>query len=177
MDRGAKTAAGSRQQRPVPPGRGERLVYARIAALLKEKMGLDAESIGVACVERAVRERLAAQGLENAQLYWELLSASEPALQELIEAIVIPETWFFRDPEAFAALVRVVREEWLPQHTHSAGAQGTLRILSLPCSTGEEPFSMAMALLDSGFPAQRFHIDAIDISLRAIAHAERGIYG
>ena len=148
------------------------MVYARIAALLKEKMGLDAESIGVACVERAVRERLAARGLEDVQVYWEQLVTLEQELQELIEAIVIPETWFFRDPEAFAALARMVREEWLSKH-----AEGTLRLLSLPCSTGEEPFSMAMALLDGGLPPSRFHIDAIDISTRAIAWALQGIYG
>jgi chemotaxis protein methyltransferase WspC len=148
------------------------LVYARIAALLKEKMGLDAESIGVACVERAVRQRLAARGLEDVQVYWEQLSTLESELQELIEAIVIPETWFFRDPQAFTALVQVVREEWLAKHV-----QGSLRILSLPCSTGEEPFSTAMALLDGGLPPSRFHIDAIDISTRAIAGAERGVYG
>jgi chemotaxis protein methyltransferase WspC len=148
------------------------LVYSRIAALLKEKMGLDAESIGVACVERAVRQRLAARGIKDVQVYWEQLLAVDPELQDLIEAIVIPETWFFRDPEAFAALVRVVREEWLTKH-----AEGTLRILSLPCSTGEEPFSAAMALLDGGLPPSRFHIDAIDISRRAIAWAEQGDYG
>ena len=148
------------------------MVYARIAALLKERMGLDAESIGVACVERAVRERLAARGLKDVQVYWEQLTAFEQELQELIEAIVIPETWFFRDPEAFAALLRVVREEWLAKHP-----EGTLRLLSLPCSTGEEPFSMAMALLDGGLPPSRFHIDAIDISTRAIAWAEQGAYG
>jgi len=145
--------------------------YAKIAALLKEKTGLDVASIAVACVEHAVRERLAARGLEDPQAYWEQLCASEQELQEFIEAIVVPETWFFRDPEAFAALVRVVREEWLPKH-----AEGTLRVLSLPCSTGEEPFSMAMALLEGGLPPTRFHIDAVDISTRAIARAEQGIY-
>ena len=148
------------------------MVYARIAALLKERMGLDAESIGVASVERAVRQRLAWRRVKDVQVYWALLSTSEQELQELIEAIVIPETWFFRDPEAFSALVRVVREEWLPKH-----AEGTLRILSLPCSTGEEPFSMAMALLDGGLAPSRIHIDAIDISTRAIAWAEQGTYG
>src|SRR3984957_20432818 len=135
-------------------------------------MGLDAESIGVACVERAVRERLAARGLKDVQVYWEQLISVEQELQELIEVIVIPETWFFRDPQAFAALVQVVREEWLAKHP-----EGTLRILSLPCSTGEEPFSTAMALLDSGLPPSRFYIDAIDISTRAISWAERGVYG
>jgi len=65
------------------------VVFARIAALLKEKIGLDAESIGVASIERVVRERLAACGLEDVQVYWKHLSASEQELQELIEAIVI----------------------------------------------------------------------------------------
>lgn len=133
-------------------------------------MGLDAESIGIASVERAVRARCAAHGLEDVQSYWERLSASEQELQELIEAVVVPETWFFRDPGAFAALVRTLGEERFGRDDTS------LRLLSLPCSTGEEPFSMAMALLDGGFPPQRFHIDARDISLRAIAYAERGIY-
>jgi chemotaxis protein methyltransferase WspC len=49
--------------------------------------------------------------------------------------------------------------------------------LSLPSSTGEEPYSMAMALLDAGVPADRFRIDAVDVSVRAIAHAERAVYG
>jgi len=147
------------------------LVHAKIAALLKETMGLDAESIGVASVERAVGQRLAARGLRDVQVYWQQLIASEQELQELIETIVIPETWFFRDPEAFAALVRVVREEWPAKHG------GTLRILSLPCSTGEEPFTVAMALLDAGLPSSRFHVDAIDISTRAISWAEQGVYG
>jgi chemotaxis protein methyltransferase WspC len=148
------------------------VVFARIAALLKHTTGVDAESIGAGSVQRAVRKRLAAQGVTDLEAYWEQLCASELELQELIEAIVIPETWFFRDSEAFAALVRVVREEWLAKHV-----EGTLRVLSLPCSTGEEPFSMAMALLESGVPPTRFHIDAVDISTRAIAWAERGIYG
>ncbi len=148
------------------------MVYARIAALLKDKMGLETESVGVAYVERAVRDRLASQGLQDLQVYWEKLCGSEQELQELIESIVIPETWFFRDPEAFAALVRVVREAGFANPP-----ERTVRILSLPCSTGEEPFSMAMALLDGGLPPSRFHIDAVDISTRSIAWAERGTYG
>jgi chemotaxis protein methyltransferase WspC len=147
------------------------VVYARIAALLKDTIGLDAESIGVSCVERAVRERLIARALTDVEVYWQALCTTPEELQELIDAIVIPETWFFRDPEAFAALVRVVREEWLTSH------EGTLRLLSLPCSTGEEPFSMAMALLDGGLPPPRFRIDAIDVSTRAIAAAEAATYG
>jgi len=140
--------------------------------LLKQTMGLDIASIGASALERAVRERQRECSVDDTQAYLHRVRASKDELQALIEAIVVPETWFFRDGAAFAALVRFVREEWLPTH-----ADGCLRLLSLPCSTGEEPYSMAMALLDAHVPASRFRIDAIDICGRSLAHARRGIYG
>src|SRR6267142_2221716 len=81
--------------------------------LLKASMGLNAASIGPSAIERAVQERLAACNLGDRQAYWEHLCVSDVELQELIDAVVVPETWFFRDPESFAALARIVREEWL----------------------------------------------------------------
>ena len=100
------------------------------------------------------------------------MRASEAELQELIEAVVVPETWFFRDREAFAMLGRMVQEDWLPAHP-----EGVLRLLSLPSSTGEEPYSIAMTLLDAGVPADRFRVHALDISARALASADRAVYG
>jgi chemotaxis protein methyltransferase WspC len=140
--------------------------------LLKVSMGLNAASIGPSAIERAVRERLAACNLEDPQAYWEHLGVSDTELQELIEAVVVPETWFFRDSESFAALARLVREEWLRMPWN-----GVLCLLSLPCSSGEEPYSMAMALLDASIPADRFRVDAVDISTRALAQAGRAVYG
>ena len=139
--------------------------------LLKETMGLDVASVGGGVVERAVAGRLQACGLRDAAAYWEHVKASEEELQQLIEAVIVPETWFFRDASAFAALGRLVAEHWLP-----ANHDGTLRLLSVPCSTGEEPYSMAMALLDAGVPANRFRIDAVDISARVLEHGRRGLY-
>ncbi|MGJ7497967.1 CheR family methyltransferase [Variovorax sp. RT4R15] len=145
---------------------------ARFEQLLKRTMGLDAASIGSAAVERAVQERLSACRLPDAQAYWELLSSSAPELQELIEAVVVPETWFFRDPASFAALTRLVCDDGRPRQT-----QTVLRLLSVPCSTGEEPYSMAMALLDAGFTASTLRVDAVDISTRALARAQGAVYG
>ena len=143
-----------------------------IVALLEAKTGIDAKSIGAAAIERAVRERMAAGGLTDAEAYWKHLRISGEEQQRLTEAVVVSETWFFRNPEAFAALVRIVTAEWLPAHP-----TGLLRVLSAACATGEEPYSIAMALLDSGLSAERFAIDAVDISTRAIAHAQEGVYG
>lgn len=142
------------------------------ARLLRQSMGLDAASIGLAAIDRAVGARQSICGLKDPRAYWERVHASGAELQELIEAVVVPETWFFRDREAFAMLARMVRDEWLPTH-----AEGVLRLLTLPSSTGEEPYSIAMALLDAGVPANRFRLHAVDISARALALAERAVYG
>ncbi len=141
-------------------------------ALLKEKMGLDAVSIGSAAVERAVQRRLAATGLDDRELYFKRVTSHPAELQDLIETVVVPETWFFRDREAFAALARLVRDDWMPTHPGQ-----TFRILSVPCSTGEEPYSMTMALLDAGIPPERFRVDAIDISRGNVAAGQQGVYG
>jgi chemotaxis protein methyltransferase WspC len=140
--------------------------------LLKNAMGLDAPSIGSAAIERAVRLRMATLGVKQADDYRQQLRSSPDELQELIEAVVVPETWFFRDRVAFATLARLVTEEWGP-----APSATVLRLLSVPCSTGEEPYSMIMSLLDSGFSPQQVQVDAVDISARALARAARGVYG
>jgi chemotaxis protein methyltransferase WspC len=140
--------------------------------LLKQAMGLDAASIGSPAIERAVRERLSVCQVKDLQAYWEQVQASRAELQELIEAVVVPETWFFRDPEAFATMARLACGHHLPRNPGAV-----LRMLSLPCSTGEESFSMAMTLLDAGVPADRFTIDAFDISAGALAKAGRAVYG
>ena len=145
---------------------------ADIENLLKETMGLNVASIGSPAVARAVQERLSACHLPDLGAYWNRIRASESELQQLVETVVVPETWFFRDRESFTVLARLVRDEWL-----SGPRQDPVRLLSLPCSTGEEPYSMAMALLDAGVPADRFHIDAVDISARVLSQAGRGLYG
>src|SRR6185436_17588169 len=86
-------------------------------SLLRKTMGLDSASVGSATIQSAVRLRMACLGFKETGDYWDTLSASNDELQELIEAVVVPETWFFRDPDAFTALGELVSEEWLPNPT------------------------------------------------------------
>jgi chemotaxis protein methyltransferase WspC len=140
---------------------------------LKETIGLDSATVGSSAVERAVKTRMAVCALHDIAGYWNFVRASAIEQQELIEAVIVPETWFFRDRDAFAALVRVFDGHWLAAQPNNI----QLRLLSLPCCSGEEPYSMAMALLDAGFPAARLRVDAIDISEQALTKARRGLYG
>jgi chemotaxis protein methyltransferase WspC len=150
-----------------------------LASLLKKAAGLNAASLGRSTLERAVRQRALACALSNGEDYLAMARSSEAELQLLIEAVVVPETWFFRDHEAFRTLQRMATQEWLtgPGPAYRTGRPTPPRLLSVPCSTGEEPYSMAMTLLEAGFPPERFHIDAVDISTPALAAAKAGVYG
>jgi chemotaxis protein methyltransferase WspC len=143
-----------------------------IEALLQQTIGLDAVSIGPSAIEYAVRTRISACQLSDLSAYWAYLQQSGTELQELIDVVVVPETWFFRDREALAAMARAVLDDG-----RRGRAPGPCRLLSLPCSSGEEPYSMAIALLEVGVAPDRFLIDAFDVSSRAVAAARQAIYG
>ena len=148
------------------------MAQAAIVALLGHTIGLNPDAIGAETIVRAVRQRMAQCGTSDVQTYLDRLQTSEQELHALIDEVVVPETWFFRDQMPFAYLGRYVMAEWFPSHQH-----GVLRVLSLACSTGEEPYSIAMALLDTGLPPQHFRIDAVDISHKALRWARGAVYG
>jgi chemotaxis protein methyltransferase WspC len=148
------------------------LMNHELAVLLKGAMGLDVASLGAAAVTRAVQSRMEACGHSDMAQYLEFARGSAEELQQLVETIVVPETWFMRDPQAFVLLAKWAVDSWWPKNPH-----GPLRLLSLPCSTGEEPYSMAMTLLAAGFPVDRVSIDAVDISAASLAVARHGVYG
>jgi chemotaxis protein methyltransferase WspC len=91
------------------------MTLAACEQLLKDSMGLDVASIGASAIERAVRHRQHACQLPDVQAYWEHLRRSQTELQELIDAVVVPETWFFRDRESFAVLARVSATNCFPR--------------------------------------------------------------
>jgi chemotaxis protein methyltransferase WspC len=142
----------------------------QIVALLRQNLGLDVASVGVSLIERAVKRRVNTLGLRDVSQLVDLLQGSKLELQNLYEAVVIPETFFFRYPESFAALRQMVIEQ------NYSGTQ-KLRALSVPCSSGEEPYSLAMTLLDAGLSSEKFQVDAIDISTRLLDFAKLGLFG
>lgn len=139
----------------------------QIERLLREKIGLDLESIGAGSLRRAVERRMEATGESELHSYMHWLLQSNLEADALVEELVVPETWFFRDPEAFVFLVEHVQ-------SHTAKDAGSFEVLSAPCSTGEEAYSVAMALLDGGIG--KFGVTGWDVSVDAIRQAEAGLY-
>jgi len=142
-----------------------------IEALLQKTMGLKVTSIGKSTLDRSVQRRMNSLSIASKEAYIEKLRSSSIELKELIEEVVIPETWFFRDQEPFKAMIQFLVTQWSPKHKNNL-----FKVLSVPCSTGEEPYSLTMSLLSSGWPADKFTVHAVDISHRSIARAKEGIY-
>jgi chemotaxis protein methyltransferase WspC len=144
----------------------------RFVDFLKRQIGLEVGSVGLSVIERAVRQRIASACAADADAYWQVLQHSAQERQALIEAVIVPETSFFRYPESFALLARLAGQRLL-----SLAGSRALRILSLPCATGEEPYTIVMALFDAGIAAAQFQVDALDVSPRLIERAQQGRYG
>jgi chemotaxis protein methyltransferase WspC len=141
-----------------------------VLELLTRRMGLNPESVGLKLIHHAVDEHMDDLGLDDATEYVQRLHGSQE-FDELIERVVVPETWFFRDLEPFRCLQHFVRKQWRPQRVGER-----LRVLNIPSSTGEEPYSVAITLLDLGLTDGQFVIDGVDISRTNIQQARRGSF-
>lgn len=142
-----------------------------IVSRMKDLLGIDPGALSPQTIHRAVQIRQQALRLTDLGDYLRAVEFQPEELQNLVDEVVVPETWFFRESEAIEAMVRIVR-----QRRRTATLGMGLRILSVPCAGGEEPYSLAMALLDAGFAPGELSILAADISRRSLRNAQRGCF-
>jgi chemotaxis protein methyltransferase CheR len=120
-----------------------------------------------------VLPRVLDQGFTSVLDYFYLLKYDPKAESEwpvLMDALSVPETYFWREIDQLQAIVEHVVPELARRHS-------PLRIWSVPCATGEEPLTMAMLLEDAGwFDRVPIEIHASDASPAAIARAREGLY-
>jgi chemotaxis protein methyltransferase WspC len=138
--------------------------------LLREWIGLDASTIGTASLTRAIRGRMEALGLADPEAFVAVVRGDVAERDKLVEEVIVAESWFFRDRQVFE-FVATIAATLAPLPGRSP-----VRILCAPCASGEEPYSVAMALLDAGLAPGQFVIDAIDVSRAALDRAARGRY-
>jgi chemotaxis protein methyltransferase WspC len=141
-----------------------------LGELLAAKLGLDAESMGPSFLSSVARRSLHQSGYADLQKFIRAADAGGELWQKLVENVVVSETWFFRDEAPFDHIVDTVRKKW-----HGLGT-APIRVLSCPCSTGEEPYSVAIALSDAGLPPDAFIIDAADVNPNSLTAARVGVF-
>ena len=133
-----------------------------IEAVLAARLGFDTETVGRSAVANAIRKAMADLGVSDLAAYARRVVQDEAAWEALVDRVIVPETSFFRDDAPF----QLVPELAYARRQSDPGQ--VLRILSCPCSSGEEPYSLVMALLDGGAPAGSFTVHAADVSRRAV---------
>ncbi|HSO34976.1 MAG TPA: protein-glutamate O-methyltransferase CheR, partial [Labilithrix sp.] len=122
----------------------------------------------VAATERAMRNA----GVTELDDYVTALASGRLPIADLIEEVVVGETYFFREPDQFAFLRRVV----LPEITARKPAPHAVRVWSAACASGEEAYSLAILLDEVGL-GDRARILGTDLSREALRKAERATYG
>jgi len=140
-----------------------------VADRLQAAMGVDPRGLDPKRLVWIIRSRCRHLNIDDPSVYAAHLDETPGEIDALIDEAVVRETRFFRDLVVF-------------DHIRQAAARlaltvaGPLRILSAPCGSGEEAYSLAAMLHLVGVPAGRFSIDAYDISLSALEIAQRGMY-
>jgi chemotaxis protein methyltransferase CheR len=151
--------------------------FARLRLLLSRAAGLVFDASRRESLAYSVTERLRATGIATVTEYLDLVQQpGSPERQQLLDEVTIQETHFFRNPPQ----VRALRTHVVPELVRAAAA-GTkrLRIWSAGCSTGEEPYTIAMLLREllpstAGWDVQ---VVATDVSAKALDAARAGTYG
>jgi chemotaxis protein methyltransferase CheR len=163
-------------------GRGEPQLrledYRLLRDLIGERLGLWFGPESRASLERRLRERLDVRGLASFADYYQLLKYSPLANEEWDEAadvLTTHETYFYREDYQ----LRAFQHELLPML--ASGARRRVQVWSAGCSTGEEAYTIATLMLDSGrFKAEAgwdVRVYGSDLSKKCITAARRGIYG
>jgi chemotaxis protein methyltransferase WspC len=133
--------------------------------------GLDVSVFGQGAVDEALGVRSRAIGEAGLEAYATRWREEAEEREALLDELLVGETWFFREWPAFRVL-----SEWLATRARRFDPQSPLRILALPCATGEEAWSIAAIVQEGGLDASSVLIDAMDINHSALEFAERGRY-
>lgn len=166
---------------PAPGLRGPALTdagFAAVASYLSRTAGLVFDASRRPALAAVVAERLEASGAADVGAYLARVSShdGDEERQALLDAVVVPETHFFRNPPQMVALRRRI----LPELMRRAAARGrAVTIWSAGCSTGEEPYSLAMLAGEAAGElavAPPVRVLATDISSRAVTAARRARY-
>src|SRR6201999_3519158 len=127
-------------------------------------------------IDRRLEERILATGSSSFQSYFSLLRAdADHEIEHLINSFTVNETYFYREDHQ----LRCMTSNLLADIVRRKAQGESIRIWSIPCSTGEEPYSIAIWLMENWADVDNYNIEIVgsDIDTRALKAAADGVYG
>ncbi len=151
--------------------------FKRFAALIYQESGIFLKDTKITLLSNRLRKRLHALKLDTFSQYYDYIYALTDRTQEieaLIDVVSTNETYFFRNERQFEALTKHCFEDIAGKKKDGKA----LRIWSAGCSTGEEPYTLAICVLENArfFPNWKIEIIATDIAPSVLEFARRGVY-
>ncbi len=143
---------------------------AQLRHRIAKRTGLSHSLLERSAVTGFVERRSSQLQLSHETAYYELALQDPDELELLVQEVSVAETWFFRYPASLQLLV----DRALELRRRQAD---TIRMLSIACATGEEPYSMVLAAVAAGWPLDRIRVDAIDRCEASLAMARKAVYG
>ncbi len=137
-----------------------------LSEIIYEATGIKIEKKKLGVLEVKLRIFMNRKGFNSIGEIMEGIKKDKSLFEELIAAVTVNETYFFREKEHFDVLVDIIKENGMR----------SAKILSIPCSTGEEPYSIAMYLEEHFGKGLGYEIIGVDIDKYAISRAKEGIY-
>ncbi|WP_375775919.1 CheR family methyltransferase [Bradyrhizobium sp. ma5] len=150
--------------------------YRKLAEFLYRRTGMVFTQTKRYYVERRILDRIDATSSQSFAAYFAYLrSELRDEVEHLINAFTVNETYFYREDHQLACL----SADLLKERTAAKQLGDTIRIWSVPCSTGEEPYSIAIWLLENWKDVDAYDIEIVgsDIDTRVLQAAGEGIFG
>jgi len=150
--------------------------FGRLSRFIYDTCGIKMPDVKKTMLEARLQKRLRGLGMKSFGDYCDYLFSTagmEQELVQMLDMVTTNKTDFFREPDHFDYLTQKVLPEWTSRH---AGTR--LAIWSAGCSSGEEPYTLAMVLSEFALshPGFDFQILATDISTRVLEKAKNAIY-
>lgn len=146
-------------------------MMAEIQTWFEQTYGLNLEVVGTDALERNIHRRIRGLNFSGMMDYVRFWRSNSAERNLLLQEMLVGETWFFREPPAFEVL-----KEWLLERMTQWASGQRLRILVLPCASGEEAWSVAAVIHALGIPAEQVEIEAMDVNSAALEQAQEGLY-
>jgi chemotaxis protein methyltransferase CheR len=140
--------------------------------LIYNESGIHFTPTNRSILESRLKERLRGNAIPNVKAYFQVITKDKEELKNFLDSITTNLTRFFRNQAHFDALEYFVVPELLKLKQGS----NTLKIWSAGCSTGEEPYTIAMLMSEILPPPWKFEIVASDISLKCLMAGKEGFY-
>ena len=142
--------------------------------LIYNESGIHFTSTNRSILESRLKERLREKSLDSLKDYFTVISRDQGELKSFLDSITTNLTRFFRNQAHFDALEHFVVPEL--QNIKKASGNTTIKIWSAGCSTGEEPYTIAMLMNEVLPPSWKYEIIASDLSLKCLMTAKEGFY-